>query len=801
MSGSGQSELGAKPDMVNIEIDGVALQAEKGAMIIHAADEADIYIPRFCYHKKLPIAANCRMCLVQVDKVPKPLPACATPVAEGMKVYTRSEFARKAQQGVMEFLLINHPLDCPICDQGGECELQDLAVGFGRGVSRYAERKRVVKDKNVGSLIATEMTRCIHCTRCIRTLELVSGASELGGIGRGDRTSIGTYIERSIDSEMSGNVIDVCPVGALTAKPSRYRARAWEVHAHPSVAAHDCVGSNIELHTYQNKVLRTVPRENEALNEVWLSDRDRYSYEGLNSEQRLGTPMLRETGNWREVDWNTALQAAATAIKDAAASRPESVGALLSPNATAEEAYLAQKIMRGLGSNNIDHRLRQRDFSDQANASLYPSAGLNIADVQDLDACLLIGSNLRMEQPIVSHRMRKAAAKGADVMSISFMDYDFGYAMAQSRVINPNSVLSELAAVAKALMKTSTQSAPQGLAALVDGVKVGDAHNAIADKLQTGANSALLIGLSAQQHPRLADILALADAIGALSESSVGILSDGANSAGAWLAGAVPHRGAGGQAVDEPGMHAAAMLASPLAAYLIIGAEAERDCADAATAVASLKAASSVVVCTPYITDAMLAYADVLLPVAPFSETSGTFVNAQGDWQSFAGAAKAFGESRPAWKVLRVLGNQLELEEFDYLSSDEVLLDLRQRCASLELTPRAWTCPASLDAASEGLTRLADVPIYSVDGVVRRATALRETTHAGADRVVMNAATADRLGVTGAGRVLVSQGEACVSLPLELDQCVPDDCLWVPGASAATASLGPAYAPVSVEKD
>jgi len=445
---SAKPEISAE-DMVTIEIDGVSMQARKGSMIIHAADDSNIYIPRFCYHKKLPIAANCRMCLVEVEKVPKPLPACATPVAEGMKIFTRSEFAKKAQKGVMEFLLINHPLDCPICDQGGECELQDIAMGYGGSSSRFAESKRVVQDKNIGPLIATEMTRCIHCTRCIRTLELVNGESELGAMNRGNRTTIGTYIESSVDSEMSGNVIDVCPVGALTAKPSRFSARAWEMRAHGSIAAHDCVGSNINVHTYNKKAVRTVPAENEAINEVWISDRDRYAYEALNGDTRLTTPMIKVGNEWQETDWNTALAEVVAGLRD----QGDAIGCLVSPNVTTEEAFLAQRLLRGLGSQNIDHRIGQQDFSDDGQLPLVQSLGCSIDALESVNAALLIGANIRHDQPIVSHRLRKSVANGGHLMLLNLVDSDMNFPVQDNIITCHFAMANELVANVKLMVE------------------------------------------------------------------------------------------------------------------------------------------------------------------------------------------------------------------------------------------------------------------------------------------------------------------------------------------------------------
>ena len=404
-------------EFVNVEVNGVALKAPKGEMIIRVTDANGAYVPRFCYHDKLPIAANCRMCLVEVEKAPKPMPACATPVAEGMKIYTRSPKAIAAQKATMEFLLINHPLDCPICDQGGECELQDLAVGFGRDISRYHERKRVVKDLSLGPLVSTDMTRCIHCTRCVRFGQDIAGIQELGTTGRGENMQIGTYIEHSVDHELSGNIIDLCPVGALNSKPFRFQARAWEMTQHPLVSPHDGFGSRLYGHVLRGQLKRVVPQPCEEINETWIADRDRYSYLGLEAADRLTTPRVRASnGSWLDSDWETALNVAAKGLQGA--SQGDSVtglGCLAHPSSTLEELYLLGRLAQGLGCANIDHRLRQRDFRDQDSDSGAPGLGMALAAVDGLDALFLIGANLRAELPMLAHRVRKAAIRGASV--------------------------------------------------------------------------------------------------------------------------------------------------------------------------------------------------------------------------------------------------------------------------------------------------------------------------------------------------------------------------------------------------
>ena len=540
-------------EQINIEINGIPLQAKPGTMLIQVADEAGIRIPRFCYHPKLSVAANCRMCLVEVEKAPKPLPACATPIMEGMKVFTKSPKALSAQQATMEFLLINHPLDCPICDQGGECELQDVAMGYGGDVSRYSENKRVVMDENLGSLISTDMTRCIHCTRCVRYGQELAGLRELGATGRGEHTRIGTYIEEAVDSEMSGNIIDLCPVGALTAKPSRYKARAWEIIQHPSIAAHDCIGSHIDMHTFRGKVMRVVPRELEAINECWLSDRDRFAYEGINSEARLTAPMIKVDGEWQTTDWDHALQQTAEALKEAA----EESCFMVSPNSTIEEMSLIRQLASGLGSSNIDHRLRQSDFRQQQ-LPAFPSLGCSIESLEKLDSALLIGSNVRKEQPIAAHRLRKASLKGAKLFFINTREFDFNFHLQEQLAVSPVNIVKTLAGIAKALIDISGNNAPSHLQHLLNNIETNDTQVSIAEILNAGEQTAIILGPQVTMMNEFTEINALAQCIAELTTASFGYLSEGCNTSGAWLTGMLPT----GQQKDNAnvGKHALDML-------------------------------------------------------------------------------------------------------------------------------------------------------------------------------------------------------------------------------------------------
>ena len=698
----------ADPNFVNVEVDGVPLKARKGAMIIHVTDANNAYVPRFCYHDKLPVAANCRMCLVEVEKAPKPLPACATPVSEGMKIFTRSPNAIAAQKATMEFLLINHPLDCPICDQGGECELQDLAMGFGRDVSRFAERKRVVKDKNLGPLVSTDMTRCIHCTRCVRFGQDVAGIQELGTTGRGEHMEIGTYIERSVDHELSGNIIDLCPVGALNSKPFRYRGRSWEMTQHALVAPHDGVGSNLFGHVIRGKLMRIVPRQNEAINETWISDRDRFSYEGIYAADRLQAPMIRDGEQWRAVGWPEALESAARLLQQQRAS----LGTLVSASATTEEQYLAARLTRGLGSANIDHRLRQQDFRDAAADPVHPHLGMSIAAVDHLDGLLLIGSHLRHELPILAHRVRKAARRGGKVAMLNPQRFEWLFPVAAEHVVAAEALVPELACVLLAAAEQGT--VPQRVQPLVatleaQRTKVTERHRALAIR-----------------DSRYAELRVLASAIAQCTGAQLGILAEGGNAAGAALAGALPHRAPGGANAAAIGQTAGEMLRSPLGAYLLVGAlEPWRESA-LPQARATLAAAKAVVAITPFADETLKSIAHVLLPMGTFAESSGTFINLEGHWQSFAGAARLLGEARPGWKVLRVLANSLGLAGFDYDSSEAVRTELRALCPAG--APAALVSDQRVDAgAAARVAAAAPLALYDSDALVRRAPALQLT--------------------------------------------------------------------------
>ncbi|HEY8519987.1 MAG TPA: NADH-quinone oxidoreductase subunit NuoG [Gammaproteobacteria bacterium] len=716
-------------DTVNIEVNGVPLKARKGQMLIEVTDAAGIYVPRFCYHPKLSVAANCRMCLVDIEKAPKPAPACATPVMEGMKVFTRSPRAISAQRATMEFLLINHPLDCPICDQGGECELQDLAMGFGRDVSRYTERKRVVKDQNLGPLVSTDMTRCIHCTRCVRFGQEIAGIQELGTTGRGEHMKITTYVEKSVEHELSGNIIDLCPVGALNNKPFRFRARAWEMVAKPLVAPHDCVGSNVYAHVLRGEVRRVVPRDNEAINETWISDRDRFSCHGLYAEDRLTKPMVKRDQEWREVSWQEAIAIAARALRDSTRNEGDALGVLVSPNATLEEMYLVNRIARHLGTHNIDHRLRRRDFDDQAADPAWPWLGTSIEGIEQQQGILVVGSNLRHEVPILAHRVRKAARKGAQIGFVNPARYRYHFPVAAYVESSVAELARALAGVAVAAAQAAGAALPAPIAAATAGLQPTDAERAAAAVLLGRERGLLLLGHIAQRHPAFSEIRAVAAALAAVTGAQLGYIGEGANSAGAALAGLLPHRGVGGEPLRTEGLTVQGMISAPRHAYLLYGFEPDADLANGALAMQALQSADQVVAFASFASRSLLDCADVLLPIAAFAETQGTFVNGEGRWQSFDAAGRTPGEARPGWRVLRVLGNELELPNCEYRTCAEICDALKAELGGAE-EGRDNAYRGQLDVGLEPRdARLEDldVNIYAVDPLVRRSLPLQKT--------------------------------------------------------------------------
>ena len=777
-------------DPIKVEIDGREFETQPGTMIIQVADDAGIDIPRFCYHKKLSIAANCRMCLVQVEKAPKPLPACATPVADGMKIFTHSDYAMDAQKATMEFLLINHPLDCPICDQGGECPLQDQAMAYGNDVSRFAEKKRVVDDQDIGPLIATEMTRCIHCTRCVRFGQEVAGIMELGATGRGEHMQIGAYIEQTVDSELSGNAIDLCPVGALTSKPCRFSARAWELVNHDSISPHDCVGANLSIQTLRDEVKRVLPRTNEAINECWIADRDRYSYEGVNSDERLTVPMIRKDDEWQETDWQSALNFAVDGLHGVIEKHgAESIGALASPIATTEEFYLLQKLYRALGSGNIDHRLRQIDFSDDELVPMFPGLEISIAKIETRKAILLVGSNIRKDQPLLGLRVRKAALAGAEVLTINPLNYDFHFKMSAKSIVASSQLVVSLARVAVALAKANNVDIPEEIFAWVDDVDAAEAETAIASTLaEQGGDAIILLGSIAHQHQDLAALKAISQWISDTCGAKLGFLAD-ANSAGAHLAGCVPHHGVHGSQDVVKGKSADALLDSSCKGYLLFGAEPEMDCTRGAAANKAMTEAEFVVSVSAFRgnTD----FADVLLPMTPFTETSGTFVNCEGKAQSFQAAVTPRGESRPGWKILRVLGNLFECDGFDQVSSQDVLAEIGlQEQHTVSLRSQDLKIPSPSVSKNDGeVERIVDTPLYTIDPIVRRSAPLQATKDNPPAALRASSESLAKLNLSVESTTLVQVNGHLVQLDVVADERVPSGSVYIPAGYEKTRDL------------
>lgn len=797
--------------MVEIEIDGQKLQAEQGSMIIEAADAAGITIPRFCYHKKLSIAANCRMCLVEVDKLRKPVPACATPITDGMKIFTQSPSALESQRAVMEFLLINHPLDCPICDQGGECELQDLAMGYGDDISQFTEGKRVVLDKNIGPLISTDLTRCIQCTRCVRFGEEIAGVRELGMVGRGEHATISMYVEGTVDSELSGNVIDLCPVGALTSKPYRYTARPWELQQRPSISPHDCVGSNIYIHTRRQEVMRVVPKEKESINETWIADRDRYSYQGLYSEDRLQSPKIKDkNGVWQTVDWETALNKVVQKIKLITEDQQgNQIGGLISPNATLEEHYLLQKLLRLLGSDNIDHRLRQVDFSDDECLPFSTMSTTNMEGISSADCILIIGSHIRKEQPLIAHRIRTAYLNGAVVNEINPMDFKNSFEVAMKALTPISQLPRALAGVVKELYTLRQQAIPTFLANILNEVVATEQEKLIAQHIHNGKKVVICVGNLALTQQNASLIRVLTEQLAQSVNANIVWLYEGGNHVGAWLAGSVPHRKTGGIAAEKRGLSLTEMLRNPLRAYFLLGIEPELDTALGKEALLTLAKAECVVALTCYETPALREYADILLPITPFTETSGTYVNFFGEWQTVKGVVAPYGESRPAWKILRVLGNLLELPSFEYDSTEQIAERIKISIDTAkvkvgkyeELSLRLTSIPTKVPIHL--FERVAEVPIYATDAIVRRATALQQTHDAQVRHVGLHPETAQRLELKEGQLVRLSTStdeKHAVSLPVKHDQRLLPDTVWIPVGIPETTSLGFSFLQVTLEQ-
>jgi NADH-quinone oxidoreductase subunit G len=833
--------------MIELEIDGKPASVVEGSMVMHAANSLGLYVPHFCYHKKLSIAANCRMCLVEVEKAPKALPACATPVTPGMKVWTRSEKAIAAQKAVMEFLLINHPLDCPICDQGGECQLQDLAVGYGSSSSRYDEAKRVVFHKPMGPLIsAEEMSRCIHCTRCVRFGQEVAGVMELGMAGRGQHSEIMSFVGRSVESEVSGNMIDICPVGALTSKPFRYSARTWELSRRRSVSPHDSLGSTLNIQVKHDRVMRVVPFEQEAVNECWISDRDRFSYEGLNSSDRLTVPMIKDDhGVWHEVEWKAALETAANRLRDVA-KEAGGLGVLAAASSTLEELALAARLGRALGTDSIDHRMRQRDFSIDGVRQGAPWLGMPVAAVDGLQRLFMIGALLRNDSPLLSVRVRKAAGRGAQISILQAMTEDPLMPLHAQLVLAPSQWVPVLHDVARLVAERRSVVLPEALSGLTQSAgsaastgsagsvpaqvditalaaRIADSLTAeLAESAASTVPKAIWLGQSAMRHAQAGAIHQLAAWIADQCGATLGVVGDSANSVGAWLAGCVPLAG---------GLNAHAMTEQARRGYLLVNLEPELDSADPLVLDHALAQAETVVALSAYRSESLLARSHVLLPITPFTETSGTYVSCEGRAQSFNGVVKPQGDARPGWKVLRVLGSMFGAPGFDAIDRSEQVRDDVLGGKALASTPRHDAAPlrSGLDNGLKGLVhgsaqatahasvhptahtssnssahtleRITELPLYAVDGIVRRSDALQATRAARAPQALVSSATLAGLGLAAGDAVLVAHHEepaqpigalpeAGARLTLAVDDRLPSGCVRVDGGHPSTVGAG-----------
>jgi len=770
--------------MVEIEIDGKKVEVPAGSSVLEAANRIGTVIPHFCYHKKLSLAASCRMCLVEVEKAPKPMPACATPVNAGMVVHTHSDKAVQAQKSVMEFLLINHPLDCPICDQGGECRLQDIAVGYGAGESRYQEEKRVVFHKNIGPLVSMEeMARCIHCTRCVRFGQEIGGVMELGMLFRGEHAEITSFLGKTVDSELSGNMIDLCPVGALTSKPFRYQARSWELTRSKSISPHDGLGANLIVQAKNNKVLRVLPQENEDVNECWISDKDRFSYEALNSADRLTRPMIKQGSEWHETDWQTALEYVAHGLKDIQKNHGiDSLAALGSPHSTLEELALLQKMMRGLGSANVDFRLRQTDFA--LDGKIKPWLGMKIAEFAQLQEVLVVGSFLRKDHPLLAARLRQAVKKGANVSVLHAADDDLLMPLAARMIKSPSGWLAALGEIAVAVAQAKGIAAPAGF----EGITPTNEAVKIAASLMSGRRAGVFMGNAAVQHPQSSQLHAVAEWIAQNAGAGFGYLTEAANTVGSYLAETLADT------------NTKNIFDKQSKAYLLLNAEPELDCANPQAARAALSQAKMVIALSSY--KHSLDLVDVLLPIAPFTETSGTFINCEGRAQSFNPAVRPLEDARPGWKVLRVLANLLGLKGFEYESSESIRDEITLGASDLttQLNNYANVPPQFAAQNAIGMERVADVPIYFADALARRAPSLQLTADAKLPTARMSAALMQKLGIENGASVRIAQGDGNVTMVAMLDKGLAENTVRIAAAHSTTSALGPMFGPISVEK-
>jgi NADH-quinone oxidoreductase subunit G len=767
--------------MIQIEIDGKPVEVREGQTVIKAAHDSGTYIPHFCYHKKLSIAANCRMCLVEVEKAPKPMPACATPVSPGMKIFTKSEKALAAQKSVMEFLLINHPLDCPICDQGGECQLQDLAVGYGKSNSRYNEEKRVVFHKNVGPLISMEeMSRCIHCTRCVRFGQEVAGVMELGMINRGEHSEISSFVGQSVDSELSGNMIDICPVGALTSKPFRYAARTWELGRKKSISPHDSLGTNIVIQTKADEVKRVVPRENEHINECWISDKDRFSYEGLRANDRATKPMVKQGGVWLESSWEDALNYVASGLKGVKADHgAHSIAALAHPISSIEELFLLKKLTQDMGADQIETRLRQNEVPEAPQALWL---GMSVEELAQQHQVLVVGSSLRKDHPLIAVRLRNATKTGTQVYRIDAGGDNWLMPNAGQISSAPSLWLENLAEICAVIAKS------KGIESPVVPKNISNQAQAIAQGLLKGEKKAILVGNTALAHPQFNQLHALVTWISNQINGTLGFLGDGANFVGAQIIGATS------QGVND-------ILGKNNKAYILLNLEPSLDLPNPLLARQALQGAQTVIALSAYCSEDLLELADVILPITPYTEGAGSYVNIAGTVQSILPSVKPYGDSRPAWKVLRVLGGLLDLDGFNFNTVEEVRLSALPDHLTSHLNNQGSAHIREITLVASGLERLADVPIHFTDAIVRRSSALQLTRDSKkAICAGLPSKLFRELNLKEGDAVKVTQGDVSTVMPAMLQENLADGVVRLSAATSSSAKLGSMFGNVSVER-
>ena len=757
--------------MIKIKIDGKALEVKPKTSIIEVADKVGIDIPRFCYHKKLSVAANCRMCLVEVKNFAKPLPACATQVMEGMEISTKSKFTKDTQKSVMEFLLINHPLDCPICDQGGECDLQDTAVAYGASKTRYTEEKRVVFDKNIGPLISTDLTRCIQCTRCVRFLKEVGGMAELGLIGRGEHAEISAYVDKSVESELSGNIIDLCPVGALTSKPFRYSARSWELSRRSTIACHDSLGSNIEAHVKDNVVKRVIPKENESINECWISDRDRFSYEGLSHKDRINLPLKREKNQWKEIDWEEAYELIEKNITDIDIKKSNKIGIICSPQSTLEEGFLLKKIAKELNTSHIDYRLLEKSFSENNNW-----LGCKIDEIESHDAILVVGSNLKHDQPLLAHRFRRYANKRNNFSIITSYDDFYSTRCLEKVIVNPSAYINYLLMILKQVqLSTKYKINSEVIRNLLKAVKPSNEAKRIAKSLLSNKSKAIFLGnqilhLDDGDNIKLV-AMHIAQAVGA----TFGLIPGYANSVGLNELN-----------LNTDNISADKILSQSKEAYIMMNFDPLYDYHSPKKINSALKKAKFNLAISPYISDSFKEF-DVVLPMTPFTETSGTFINMEKTIQSFSAVTPPVGQSRPGWKILRVLANFLQLEGFSYDSSEEVKTD-----AMIEMDKKNEFSlndfkPSNIE---RGLEVLNVVRANDSDMIVRRATSLHQNKNKDQSCCLINPTTMLEEGLIEGQKIKISSSEAEILINVKADDNVCLNAVLIYGKQDETFILG-----------